>query len=70
MEKWKYEFGTALRPVQRKIRPKTMRRIGQDASSSTGQLMESSTSASGARGCSAINSTPPLQMFTRGMRYA
>ncbi len=54
---------TALRPVHRRMRPKTMSRIGQVSSSSTGQLMDSSTNAPGMSGRSVLKATPPLPIL-------
>ena len=54
---------TALRPLHRKIRPKTTKRMGQVPPSRTGQPMESSTNLPGVSGCSATKATPPLPIF-------
>src|SRR5206468_3500457 len=55
---------TALVPVQRKSRPNETNRIGQLSPSSTGQLIESSTSPPGVNWCSATKRIPPLPIFT------
>ena len=54
---------TALRPLHRKIRPKTTKRMGQVPPSRTGQPMESSTNLPRVSGCSATKATPPLPIF-------